>query len=68
MQRVDPTFIKSMPDASRNVVAYRKYLNDMKLLNGRSFKAKSFEDFITKGIDADDQIKMVEAGFFDGCR
>lgn len=68
MQRADPTFIKSMPDASRNVVAYRRYLDDMKALNGRNFKAKSFEDFITKGIDADDQIKMVEAGFFDGCR
>lgn len=68
MQRTDPTFIKSMPDATRNVSAYRRYLDDMKVLNGRNFKAKSFEDFITKGIDADDQIKMVEAGFFDGCR
>lgn len=67
MQRADPTFIKSMPDAARNVVAYRKYLDDMKALNGRNFKAKSFEDFVKKGIDADDQIKMVEAGFFDGC-
>lgn len=67
MQRVDPTFIKSMPDAARNVVAYRKYLDDMKALNGRNFKAKSFEDFVKKGIDADDQIKMTEAGFFDGC-
>jgi hypothetical protein len=68
MQRADPTFIKSMPEASRNVVAYRKYLDDMKALNGRNYKAKSFEDFITKGIDADDQIKMIEAGYFDGCR
>jgi hypothetical protein len=68
MQRTDPTFIKSMPEATRNVSAYRRYLDDMKVLNGRNFKAKSFEDFITKGIDADDQIKMVEAGFFDGCR
>lgn len=68
MQRADPTFVKSMPEASRNVAAYRRYLDDMKSLNGRNYKAKSFEDFITKGIDADDQIKMIEAGYFDGCR
>jgi hypothetical protein len=57
-----------MPEASRNVAAYRRYLDDMKSLNGRNYKAKSFEDFINKGIDADDQIKMIEAGYFDGCR
>jgi hypothetical protein len=68
MQRTDPTFVKSMPEASRNVAAYRRYLDDMKSLNGRNYKSKSFEDFITKGIDADDQIKMIEAGYFDGCR
>lgn len=68
MQRVDPTFVRSMPDAARNVVAYRKYLDDMKTLKGRQFKAPSFEGFIKNGIDADDQIKMAEAGFFDGCR
>jgi hypothetical protein len=68
MQRADPTFVKSMPDAARNVVAYRRYLDDMKALNGRDYKPRSFEDFITKGISADDQIKMLDAGFFDGCR
>mgnify|MGYP003344322981 CR=1 FL=1 len=68
MQRVDPTFIRSLPDASRNVVAYRKYLDDMKGINGRQFRPPSFENFIKNGIDANDQIKMVEAGFFDGCR
>jgi hypothetical protein len=68
MQRTDPTFVKSMPEASRNVAAYRRYLDDMKSLNGRNYKSKSFEDFINKGIDADDQIKMIEAGYFDGCR
>lgn len=68
MQRVDPTFIRSLPDAARNVVAYRKYLDDMKGINGRQFRPPSFENFIKNGIDADDQIKMVEAGFFDGCR
>lgn len=67
MQRVDPTFIRSMPNASRNAVAYRKYLDDMKNLKGRQFKPPSFEDFVKNGIRADDQIKMVEAGFFDGC-
>ena len=68
MQRVDPTFVRSVPDAARNVVAYRKYLDDMKGLKGRQFKAPSFEGFIKNGINADDQIKMAEAGFFDGCK
>lgn len=67
MQRVDPTFLRSKPDATRNVSAYRRYLDDMKKLRGRQFKPPSFEDFIKNGIRADDQIKMVEAGFFDGC-
>lgn len=67
MQRVDSSFIRSMPEAARNVVAYRKYLDDMKSLKGREFKAPSFERFIKNGINTDDQIKMAEAGFFDGC-
>lgn len=67
MKTIDPTFAGNKFDAYRNTVAYRKYLDGMKNIKGSSFRPPSFEQFIKKGIDADDQLKMVEAGFFDGC-
>jgi len=68
MKAVDNKFSGAADDAYLNVVGYRKYLDDMKELKGKGFNAPTFENFIKKGIDADDQIRMAEAGFFDGCK
>lgn len=67
LRRVDPDIEHGLMDASQKVIAYRRYLDDMKALKGREYQPRSFDDFVKKGLGTDDQIRLIDAGSFDGC-
>jgi len=67
LRRVDPALDRGLMDASQKAVAYRRYLDDMKALKGKDYQPRSFDDFVKKGLNTDDQIRLMDAGYFDGC-
>jgi hypothetical protein len=67
LRRIDPDIEHGLMDASQKAVAYRRYLDDMKALKGRDYQPRSFDDFVKKGLSTDDQIRLMDAGYFDGC-
>lgn len=67
LRRVDPALDHGLLDSSQKAVAYRRYLDDMKTLKGKDYQPRSFDDFVKKGLSTDDQIRLMDAGYFDGC-
>jgi len=58
----------STVDAAYMAKGYSMMLNKLKEIEGKSFTAKSFDDFIkNKHMNEDLRIKLFNAGEFDGC-
>jgi hypothetical protein len=60
--------IKVSPeDVVYQVKGYQKMLDELKGLEGRNFKPKSFEEYVKGGMGHDEYIALFKNGAFDGC-
>jgi hypothetical protein len=60
--------IKVSPeDVVYQVKGYQKMLDELKGLEGRNFKPKSFEEYVKGGMGHDEYIALLKNGAFDGC-
>jgi hypothetical protein len=46
---------------------YTRLLDQMKKVNGRNFKPRSFNDMLANKLDEDTWLKLYDSGRFDGC-
>lgn len=60
--------IKVSPeDVVYQVKGYQKMLDELKSLEGRNFKPKSFEEYAKGGMGHDEFVTLLKNGAFDGC-
>jgi pyruvate-formate lyase len=60
--------IKVTPfDVGFQVRGYSKMLDELKDINGRNFKPKSFEEYVKNGASVDETLDLFARGAFDGC-
>jgi hypothetical protein len=60
--------IKLTPsDVAFQIKGYNKMLDELKAINGRNFKPKSFEEYNLKGTSVDETLDLFKNGAFDGC-
>ncbi len=60
--------IKVSPeDVVYQVKGYQKMLDELKGLEGRNFKPKSFEEYAKGGMGHDEFVSLLKNGAFDGC-
>jgi hypothetical protein len=60
--------IKVTPfDVGFQVRGYTKMLDELKDINGRNFKPKSFEEYVKNGASVDETLDLFARGAFDGC-
>jgi hypothetical protein len=57
----------SPEDVVYQVKGYQKMLDELKGLEGRNFKPKSFEEYVKGGMGHDEYIALLKNGAFDGC-
>lgn len=54
-------------DVGFQVKGYNKMLDELKQINGRNFKPKSFEEYVKNGASVDETLDLFARGAFDGC-
>jgi hypothetical protein len=54
-------------DVGFQVKGYNKMLDELKDINGRNFKPKSFEEYVKNGASVDETLDLFARGAFDGC-
>ena len=54
-------------DIAANIKGYNKMLDELKDINGRAFKPRSFEDYVKNNLSFDEHLDLIKNGAFDGC-
>jgi hypothetical protein len=54
-------------DVGFQIKGYNKMLDELKEINGRNFKPKSFEEYVKNGASVDETLDLFARGAFDGC-
>jgi hypothetical protein len=54
-------------DIGFQIKGYNKMLDELKEINGRNFKPKSFEEYVKNGASVDETLDLFARGAFDGC-